>query len=104
MLLIVTFIGLPPCDKLNIILTLYQQTNPLMKKILTLTIAIIFAANFANAATLTNGNKTGKTKAAKTTSVKFVRLTKKDFCIKKMQDTKDILLQLPASSQTRSNG
>jgi len=68
-----------------------------MKKILTLSaIAIIFASNFANASTLSTGNDGKiivKTQVKTSKGTKTTKISAKEFSIKGMQDTKDILLQ-----------
>jgi hypothetical protein len=99
MLLKVTFLGVPNWDGLFVSITLYhKQTTTTMKKILTLAaIAIIFASNFANASTLTmgNGGKTIFTSVKTSKNVKsHVKISAKEFSIKGMQDTKDILMQI----------
>jgi hypothetical protein len=99
MLPIVTFLGVPNWAGLVSGLTLYyKQTTTTMKKILTLSaIAIIFASNFASASTLTmgNGGRTILNTVKTSKSVKsHVKISTKEFSIKGMQDTKDILMQI----------
>ncbi len=74
-----------------------------MKKILTLAaIATIFAFNFANASTANGGKKItgakGKTNTSKSAKTQYTKISAKTFSIKKMQDTKDILMPLGTPS------
>jgi hypothetical protein len=74
-----------------------------MKKILTIAaIATIFASNFANASTIitANGGKvifSAKVKTSKSSKAHYSKIYAKEFSVKKMQDTKDILM--PIGSQ-----
>jgi hypothetical protein len=68
-----------------------------MKKILALALVAIFASTFANAST-GMGGKTHCRAAVKTTKTHFSKISVKSFSIKKMQDTKDILMPLGTPS------
>jgi hypothetical protein len=63
-----------------------------MKKILTIATIAIFAVNFANASNV-KGGKVNTSAKVKTTHIKYVKLSAKDFSVKNMQDTKDMLMQ-----------
>jgi hypothetical protein len=71
-----------------------------MKKILTLAaIAILLASNFANASTVSTGNGVkinfkAQVKTSKSVKAHYTKISAKEFSVKKMQDTKDILMPI----------
>ena len=78
-----------------------------MKKILTLAIIAALATDFANASNVGGGKTAAKTSNTKSNTVKYVKFTTKDFSIKKMQDTKYILMPYtpkPAVDNTPAKG
>ena len=68
-----------------------------MKKILTIATIAIFAVNFANASNVKSG-KVNTSAKVKTTHVKYVKFSAKEFAVKNMQDTKDMLMSSGASN------
>jgi len=78
-----------------------------MNKIITLTIIAALATGFANASNVGGGKTAAKAANTKSNTVKYVKFTTKDFSIKKMQDTKDILMPYtpkPAVDNTPAKG
>ena len=70
-----------------------------MKKILTIATIAIFAVNFANASNVKSGKVA--TKATVKTS-KHAKISAKEFSVKGMQDTKDMLMSSGASNDFAS--